>query len=237
MSGDITYWEVHLDDEIPTFGAGRRRLLLVERGQKFVTLLSPVDCAHDKIAITIWDRLKPIELLLPAWNHQEMAVRLARLSKEYDRNSAPYRQAMAELGHPVAEPELTEEQRAVRAAAGERLKAAKTRVEYAPGEGEKAGPGEGSGKLMQRLWMTGNYTPDRLVEVVLSNWPGRTTKKSDVKYNYNILMAMPEAQRVLLFSRGDVPPWPSKDKPAEAVADPIQPPAVNKAKPKKEKVK
>lgn len=212
MSGDISYWEVHLDDEIATFGCGRRRLLVVDRGQKFVTLLSPVDCAFDKTSITVWDRLKPIELLLPAWNHQEMAVRLERLAREYNRNSAPYRKAMAELGFPVPEPELTDEQKAVRVAAGERLKAAKVKVEYVPGTGESPGPGEGSGKLMQRLWMTGNYTPDHLVDVVLRNWPGRTTKKSDVKYNYNILVNMPAAQRILLFSREDVPEWPAKEK-------------------------
>lgn len=211
MTDALTYWEVHLDDEIPTFGSGRRRLLVVERGQRFVTLLQPADARVDRTAIAVWDRLKPVELLLPAWDHQEMAVRLARSAREFDRNTPTFRLAMTALGHPVPEPELTPEQRAQRAAAGERLKAA--RVEYQPGEGEKPGPGEGSGRLMMRLWMTGSYTPERLVEIVLSNWPGRTTKKSDVKYNYNKLAEMPASQRLLLFGREELPAWPTKERP------------------------
>jgi hypothetical protein len=220
MSDDITYWEVHLEDEIPTFGAGKRRLLVVERGQKWVTLLSPADCSYDKSPIAIWDRLKPVELLLPAWNYQEVAVRLARTAEEYDRNSATYRLAMKLLGFPVPEPELSPEQKAQRAAAAERLNAAKVEKVYVPGEGEKPGQNEGSGKLMQRLWMTGSYTPERLVEIVLSNWPGRTTKKSDVKYNYNILMEMSVEDRQARFGRGDVPPWPEKDAKPVVKAEP-----------------
>jgi len=215
MTDDITYWQVHLEDEIPTFGAGKRRLLVVERGQKWVTLLNPSDCAYDRSPIDIWDRLKPVELLLPAWNYQEMAVRLERTAREYERNSATYRLAMKLLGFPVAEPELTPEQKLAREQAGERLKAAKVEKVYVPGEGEKPGQNEGSGKLMQRLWMTGNYTPERLVEIVLSHWPGRTTKKSDVKYNYNILVEMTAEERLNRFGRSDVPAWPEKEaKPA-----------------------
>lgn len=206
----LTYWEVHLDEEIPTFGCGRRRILVVERGQKFVTLLLPTDCTTDRTPIAVWDRLKPIELLLPAWNYQEMAVRLERVSREYDRNTAAYRLAMGLLGFPVPEPELTEEQKATRKAAGDRLQAARTKVEYVPGKGERAGQGEGSGKLMQRLWMTGSYTPERLVEIVLSNWPGRTTKVSDVKYNYNILLSLPPAELKTRFGTEVIPAWPVK---------------------------
>jgi len=68
--------------------------------------------------------------------------------------------------------------------------------------------GEGSGKYIQRVWMTGRYTPDQIVALVHRHWQGRTTKRSDVYYNYKKLI---EAGAM------DVPPW-SVDAPAEKKA-------------------
>ena len=62
-------------------------------------------------------------------------------------------------------------------------------------------PGEGSGKLLQRLLMTGRYTADALVAIVHRNWEGRTTKVGDVYYNY---------RKLLDAGMADVPPWPGK---------------------------
>lgn len=211
MTGDISYWEVHFNDEAPAFGAGKRRVLLVQRGPKWSKLLSPEDCQTETMLTIEFERLKPKELLLPAWNYQEMAVRLERLAKEFNRNSALYRDAMKELGFPVPEPEPGMSIANDGTHREKKTTPVKAKVEYSPGVGEKPGPGEGSGKLMQRLWMTGSYTPEQLVAIVLTNWPGRTTKKSDVKYNYNILMEMPAAQRLVFFGREDVPIWPEKE--------------------------
>jgi DNA (cytosine-5)-methyltransferase 1 len=48
--------------------------------------------------------------------------------------------------------------------------------------------GEGSGKLIQRLWCETSLTPEQLVAVVHANWSGRTTKVGDIYYNYNKLV-------------------------------------------------
>lgn len=237
MAGDISLWEVHFNDDAPTFGAGRRRVLLVERGHKWVKLLSPEDCQTETMLAAEFDRMKPKELMLPAWSFQEMAVRLERLASEYSRNSSLYRAAMRELGFPVPDPAPGMEIARDGTEKEKKAPPPKAKTEYVPGEGEKPGTGEGSGKLMQRLWMTGQYNPDQLVAIVLTNWPGRTTKKSDVKYNYNILMEMPAAQRLILFGREDVPVWPEKEKPV-LKATIIKPaPAPDRAKKAKEKKK
>lgn len=63
--------------------------------------------------------------------------------------------------------------------------------------------GEGSGKFVQRLWMAGINTPDTLVELVLKNYPGRTTTRSDIAYNVGKLRKQHGAAAV--------PAWPKKD--------------------------
>jgi len=63
--------------------------------------------------------------------------------------------------------------------------------------------GEGSGRYIQRLWMTGLYSPDRIVEKVHEHYEGRTTSRSDVYYNY---------KKLVDSGTPDVPPWPSKKK-------------------------
>jgi site-specific DNA-cytosine methylase len=68
---------------------------------------------------------------------------------------------------------------------------------------EIARQGEGSGRLIQRLWLTGRYTPDDLVAVVHRNWTGRTTKVADVYHNYRVLLDA---------GTPNLPPWPSKKK-------------------------
>lgn len=64
-------------------------------------------------------------------------------------------------------------------------------------------PGEGSGAFVRRLWMTGRYAPERLVELVHANWEGRTTRVSDVYYNY---------KKLLEAGVEGVPPWPRKSR-------------------------
>lgn len=206
-SDPITYWEVHFNDEAPAFGAGHRRVLMVAEGTRWAHLLAPEDCTAEKLELKIFERMKPVELLMPRWNYQEMAVRLKRIAKEYNRYSSAYFLAMEKLGDPQPRPELTAEQKLARA----KLQESKPPKVYVPGEGEKPGQNEGSGKLMMRLWMTGNYTPEQLVQVVLTNWPGRTTKKSDVYYNYKILERMEPAERLKLYGREDLPAWPKKE--------------------------
>lgn len=62
-------------------------------------------------------------------------------------------------------------------------------------------PGEGSGRCLQRWWLTGKYSPEELVARVHANWDGRTTRVSDVYYNY---------QKLLDAGVPDVPPWPKR---------------------------
>jgi DNA (cytosine-5)-methyltransferase 1 len=61
-------------------------------------------------------------------------------------------------------------------------------------------PGEGSGRLVQRLWRTTDLSPDELVAVVHANWAGRTTRRGDVYYNYKKLVETGETVR----------PWPAE---------------------------
>ncbi len=61
--------------------------------------------------------------------------------------------------------------------------------------------GEGSGKFIRRLWMTGRYTPEQLVELVHKHWEGRTTKVGDVYYNY---------RRLIDSGEPNVPAWPAR---------------------------
>lgn len=89
---------------------------------------------------------------------------------------------------------------------------------------EKPLSGEGSGKFIKRLWMTGRYTPEQLVALVHQNWEGRTTKVGDVYYNYQKLIQEQPA--------GTVPPWPHKTSrttktpaPAPTLAQQANPPA------------
>jgi len=69
------------------------------------------------------------------------------------------------------------------------------------GDPERPKIREGSGEFIRRLWMTGQYSPERLVELVHANWEGRTTRVNDVYYNYKKLVEAGTA---------DVPPWPKK---------------------------
>ena len=48
--------------------------------------------------------------------------------------------------------------------------------------------GEGSGKFIQRLLLTGAYTPETIAGMVLANYPNRKTRVSDVYFNYRILL-------------------------------------------------
>lgn len=55
-------------------------------------------------------------------------------------------------------------------------------------EHPRAEPGEGSGKFMQRLWLTTDMSPEQIVAAVHANWEGRTTKVSDCYFNYKKLI-------------------------------------------------
>lgn len=55
--------------------------------------------------------------------------------------------------------------------------------------------GEGSGRYLQRMWKTTDLAPDQLVEAVHEHYPNRTTKRSDVYYNYKKLVDAGEAVR------------------------------------------
>lgn len=77
-------------------------------------------------------------------------------------------------------------------------------------EHPRAEPGEGSGKFMQRLFLTTDMTPEEIVAAVHANWEGRTTKVSDCAFNYNIL------------KRANAPglrPWPGKTNSVRAETD------------------
>lgn len=66
-------------------------------------------------------------------------------------------------------------------------------------EGTKL-PGEKSGEFIRRLWMTGKYTPEQILELVHKNWEGRKTKVADIYWNYG---------KLLQSGVANVPPWPS----------------------------
>lgn len=57
--------------------------------------------------------------------------------------------------------------------------------------------GEGSGRFIRRLWMLDRYTPDQLVALVHHHYANRRTRRSDVYYNY----------RLLLDGGANPPPW------------------------------
>lgn len=205
----MNLFDVYLEDESLSpgggrhpFGAGHRRIMVVRRGPKWSALIDIDTAETAEMHTDTFERCKPVELLMP--NYQELAVRLRRLSGEYGNNSAIYRDAMEALGHPVPKPEKTE---AETVAAGEKVKrmhAAKAQKVVVIGTGEVPGQNEGSGLFIRRLWMTGSYTPERIVELVLLSYPGRTTKKSDVYWNY---------KKLLELGTPDVPPWPEREKP------------------------
>lgn len=80
-------------------------------------------------------------------------------------------------------------------------------VPLAPDDEESPLTGEGSGRYIQRMWMTGRYArpggPERLVELVHRFWAGRTTRVGDVRFNYYRLLRDPAmADRV--------PTWPGR---------------------------
>lgn len=207
MSNDpITYWDVYMEEG--PFGSGRRRILRVHEGHKWSKLLYPATCETAEMLTEEFERLKPTELLLPAWNYQEMANRLQRAATEYQNNSVLYRDAMRKLGFPVPDPEPG--MMIAKDGSQKEKPEPKAPKVYVPGEGEKPGQNEGSGKFIMRLWMTGSYEPQRLADLVRENYPGRTTKVSDVKYNYNILINMSEDDRQKAYGRKDVPAWPEK---------------------------
>lgn len=85
----------------------------------------------------------------------------------------------------------------------------------------KAQAGEGSGKLIKRLWRETTLSPDQLVSVVHANWSGRTTRVGDIYYNYKQMIAAAEPVR----------PWPGQARPQiivkEGIPHPRQPQSVS----------
>lgn len=77
-------------------------------------------------------------------------------------------------------------------------------VTVPPERGEDGLPvpaaGEGSGRFMQRCWLLGELTPEALVDLVHARYAGRTTRTSDVYYNY---------RKLLDAGLPNVPPWRS----------------------------
>jgi hypothetical protein len=197
-----------------------------------------------------FERFKPTELL-PVSN-QELAQKLKELATTYKRKGAIYREAMEELGYPDVEDVVAEnactypdckcivttstsqpvplcplgrEPKKVKAPKAKAIP--KPPKVVVPGTGEEKGQHEGSGAMIRRLWMTGKYTPDQLVEIVHKNFPGRTTKKSDVYWNY---------KKLLELNTPDVPAWPEKPKAAlkaiviKGKPDPVPEPAAQEEK-------
>lgn len=62
-------------------------------------------------------------------------------------------------------------------------------------------PGEGSGRFIQRLWLTGRFTPEQIVARVHEHFSRRKTTVSDVRFNF---------YRLVKSGRTDVPAWPAR---------------------------
>ncbi len=204
----MDYVQIYFGDEVPAFGCGFLSVLAMgDEGSRQVTLLHISTCDDVTISRDLYAQMarnrntKAWDIFEPG---RDLAARITKNAGIYQRWTPAVRQALIGLGvlsgrYPLGVPadDLPEELRSpVRIGS----------VISLDGDGplsdtETPLQGEGSGKLMQRLWMTGRYTPEDLVAIVLKNWPGRKTKVSDVFYNYNLLKKAD--------TKG-LPSWPSK---------------------------
>jgi len=75
--------------------------------------------------------------------------------------------------------------------------------------------GEGSGKYIKRLWMTGQWSHEEILALVHKNYPGRKTRKSDIYYNYRAL---------LTEGVPNVPPWSDRPTARGRSGNPPSPP-------------
>jgi hypothetical protein len=185
------YVRLYLEDEIPEFGSGHRGLLVLSYGPKHVGLLLTEDGTTGTLDTPDFERRKPIRITI---NKRELAERILRNVKRYDRYNGRVRDALLALG--LSRMELPD----APAEPGEAVEGSAPLAAPADAS-EKPLAGEGSGRFIQRLWMAGVNDPDRLVALVLAAWPGRTTKRSDVAYNVNALKKA---------GVPNIPPWPSK---------------------------
>lgn len=193
----MDYVQIPFGDEAPAFGCGFHSVLVMgEPDSKQVTLLKTSSCDEVVLSRVLYAEMaRSRNTKVWPLDPSELVPRLIRQAALYDKHTPTVRQALLELG--VAEGDLPPALRHT----------IRTSSIIAPTDGvplsdsETPMQGEGSGKLMQRLWMTGRYTPEELVDIVLKNWPSRKTKVSDVFYNYNLLKKAEVA---------NLPPWPSK---------------------------
>lgn len=194
----MDYVSIYFGDEVPVFGCGYHSVLVMgEEGSKQVRLLKTTTCDDAVIPRDLYVAMvhSPNSRTLDL-DADAMAVRLAKNAVMYEHCTSVVRDALLALGVPSEglPPELRQAVRtsAVIAVSGDAGPLSDAEVPLS---------GEGSGKFVQRLWMTGKYEPDDLVRLVLSNWPGRKTKKSDIFYNVNLLVKA---------GVENVPPWPKK---------------------------
>lgn len=206
---ELPYYRAHFDDEVAQLGSGMRSVLVVSAGPKWIKLLDPSSCLTDQLPTPDFERNQRKQLI--RYDRKDMIQRLLRIAKEYDRYSAPVRDAVLALG--AKKSELPDHKFELHyegdATAPGAPKEKKVKVPAAPPveltaeqlASEKPLDKEGSGRFIMRLWMLGKYDPDQLVALVLANYPGRTTKRSDVYYNY---------KKLVEAGTPNCPPWPPK---------------------------
>lgn len=205
----MDYVYVYFQDEAPVFGCGWQSVLVLTDVNPETAEGEKAKALPREVRLLKWTSCDtttvPRETFLAMLHSRgartleipdTMVPLILKNAKDYNQYTSTVRDALLALG--VAPENLPEQ---LRRAAASSITSAITQAGPVDAT-EQPYAGEGSGKFIQRLWMAGVNDPDRLVALVLAAWPGRKTKKSDVFYNYNLLIKA---------GVEGVPPWPKKD--------------------------